>query len=47
MSKKNIYKPNNLSQAGFDDYFAKPVKLEILYRAARDAFEKIDLLEAR
>ncbi|MBW3022370.1 response regulator [Candidatus Woesearchaeota archaeon] len=28
--------------AGFDDYFAKPVDLEILLKAGQDAFEKID-----
>lgn len=29
-------------EAGFDDYFTKPVQLETLYRAADDAFEKLD-----
>ncbi|MCK4792604.1 MAG: response regulator [Desulfobacteraceae bacterium] len=29
-------------EAGFDDYFTKPVELEILWKAARDAFEKLD-----
>ena len=27
---------------GFDDYFTKPMDLEILVKAAQDAFEKID-----
>ncbi|NOX33459.1 MAG: response regulator [Deltaproteobacteria bacterium] len=27
--------------AGFDDYFKKPVNLEVLLKAAKDAFEKI------
>lgn len=27
--------------AGFDDYFNKPVNLDILLKAAKDAFEKI------
>ena len=29
-------------EAGFDDYFAKPVDLEVLLKAAEDAFERID-----
>jgi DNA-binding response OmpR family regulator len=29
-------------EAGFDDYFTKPVELKILWKAARDAFEKLD-----
>lgn len=28
--------------AGFDDYFTKPVELKLLYKAAEDAFEKLD-----
>ena len=28
-------------RAGFDDFFAKPVSLEVLTRAAEDAFEKL------
>lgn len=28
-------------EAGFDDYFNKPVKLSMLFKAAQDAFEKI------
>jgi len=27
--------------AGFDDFFVKPVKLDILLKAAQDAFEKL------
>lgn len=29
-------------QAGFDDYFTKPIRLETAYKAAADAFEKLD-----
>lgn len=29
-------------RAGFDDYFTKPVDLKILFRAALEAFDKID-----
>lgn len=28
--------------AGFDDFFVKPVKLDILLKAAQDAFEKLE-----
>lgn len=29
-------------KAGFDDFFAKPVSLEILSQAAKDAFDKLE-----
>lgn len=29
-------------EAGFDDYFTKPIKLDTLYRAVEDAFEKLN-----
>jgi CheY-like chemotaxis protein len=29
-------------EAGFDDYFTKPVELKLLMKAAEDAFEKLD-----
>ena len=29
-------------KAGFDDHFSKPVELKSLYKAAEDAFEKIE-----
>jgi len=29
-------------EAGFDDYFTKPVELKTLLKAASDAFEKLD-----
>jgi hypothetical protein len=28
--------------AGFDDFFVKPVEMEVLLKAAEDAFEKIE-----
>ncbi len=34
-------------EAGFDDYFNKPVDLEVLFKAAQDAFEKIDRWKKR
>jgi len=29
-------------EAGFDDYFKKPIALETLFKAVNDAFEKLD-----
>ena len=29
-------------EAGFDDYFHKPIELDTLFKAAKEAFEKID-----
>ncbi|MDD5712614.1 MAG: response regulator, partial [Smithellaceae bacterium] len=29
-------------EAGFDDYFVKPVPLETIFKAAEDAFEKLE-----
>ena len=29
-------------EAGFDDYYIKPIDLEVLWKAAEDAFEKLD-----
>ncbi len=34
-------------KAGFDDYFTKPVDLKILFRAALEAFDKIERWEKR
>jgi len=34
-------------EAGFDDYFNKPVELKTLLKAAQDAFEKIDRWKKR
>jgi len=31
--------------AGFDDYFTKPMKLELLIRAAQTAFDKLGQIE--
>ena len=34
-------------EAGFDDYFNKPVNLKILLKAAKDAFDRIDRWKKR
>ena len=34
-------------EAGFDDYFQKPVVMKTLLKAAQDAFEKIDRWKKR
>jgi DNA-binding response OmpR family regulator len=33
---------HEILEAGFDDCFVKPIKLETLYQAVKDAFEKIE-----
>ena len=38
----SIYEINNCREAGFDDYFAKPIKMEKMLIAAEQAFEKIE-----
>jgi len=38
----NFYTLMDCRVAGFDDFFVKPVGLEVLIRAAEDAFEKVE-----
>jgi len=38
----SIFELAECREAGFDDYFLKPVKLETLFKAAEEAFEKLD-----
>lgn len=38
----SVYDFQDCRNAGFDDYFTKPVDLKILFRAALDAFDRID-----
>lgn len=38
----SLFEVVDCRDAGFDDYFTKPVNLEILLKAGQDAFEKID-----
>jgi len=37
----SIFALTECREAGFDDYFVKPVNIEMFDRAAREAFEKI------
>lgn len=36
----SIYGVQECKKAGFNDFFAKPVKLEVLFKAAEEAFRK-------
>ena len=38
----SLFELSDCREAGFEDYFNKPVELKILLKAAQDAFEKID-----
>lgn len=35
---------HDIREAGFDDYFTKPVSINTLYKVAKDSFEKIQRL---
>ena len=37
-----LFEVEECREAGFDDFFTKPLKFEILSRAVEDAFEKLD-----
>ena len=37
-----LFGPREMLEAGFDDYFAKPISLKDLYRAVKESFEKLD-----
>jgi CheY-like chemotaxis protein len=39
----SLFELSDCRQVGFDDYFRKPMDLEVLHRAAEDAFNKIDM----
>lgn len=43
----SLFELADCREAGFDDYFIKPVDLEVLFKAAQDAFEKIDRWKKR
>jgi len=38
----NLYGLLECRAAGFDDFFLKPVELDVLLKAARDSFEKLE-----
>ncbi len=38
----SLFELTDCKEAGFDDYFKKPVKIKVLVKAARDAFEKLN-----
>jgi len=38
----SLFEFSDCRAAGFDDYFTKPVDLKILFRAALDAFDRIE-----
>jgi len=35
----SLFGVSECKKVGFDDFFSKPVKLEVLFKAAKDAFE--------
>ncbi len=43
----SLYELTNCREAGFEDYFTKPVKLSILEQAADHAFRKLDRWKQR
>ncbi len=36
-----LFHPQNIREAGFDDYFSKPISIKNLYEVAKNSFEKI------
>jgi DNA-binding response OmpR family regulator len=43
----SLFELADCRDAGFDDYFTKPFELKILFKAAEDAFEKIERWKKR
>jgi len=43
----SLFELSDCREAGFDDYFYKPVKLSLLLKAAEDAFNKLDRWKKR
>lgn len=37
-----LFEIEECREAGFDDYFKKPIALDMLFKAVNDAFEKLD-----
>ena len=42
-----LYEIEECREAGFDDFFTKPMSLEIIFKAVNDAFEKLDRWRVR
>lgn len=42
-----LYEIEECREAGFDDFFRKPVHTDILFKAVEDAFEKLDRWRTR
>jgi len=42
-----LFEVEECREAGFDDYFTKPIQLDILFKAVEDAFEKLDRWKRR
>ncbi len=38
----SLFELSDCREAGFDDYFTKPINLELLFDTAKSAFEKLD-----
>ncbi len=38
----SLFGPEDCREAGFDNYFEKPVELKVLLKAAKDAFEELE-----
>lgn len=43
----SLFELADCREAGFDDYFTKPVKLAVLLKAAKDAFERLERWRGR
>jgi len=43
----SLFELTDCKEAGFDDYFKKPVKIKVLVKAAQDAFEKLSRWKAK
>jgi DNA-binding response OmpR family regulator len=39
-----LFGPQEILEAGFDDFFAKPIDFDVLFKSAKAAFEKLDRL---
>jgi CheY-like chemotaxis protein len=37
-----LFEIEECREAGFDDYFNKPLSLDLLFKSVEDAFEKLD-----